>query len=427
MSNSTQTLNVILADKVIGVLEQLPTGSRRFTYIDDWENTTTPLSLSMPPRKASYGQRIIDPFLWGLLPDNHLTRQSIGRQFGVSSSNPMALLSKIGLDCAGAVRFCEPDATESVLDNRGKLVPLSKQEIAERLRELAQLNRGILPTEEESWSLAGNQAKMALRFEDGKWFCATGAQATTHIFKPGIQELESQALNECVCMNAALKLGLSASKVSYVEFDGEPAICVERYDRMRTEDGRLIRIHQEDLCQALSIDPDNKYPSDGGPNAESILDLLSNAGRAELRNRNRENFVDALFFNYLILAPDGHAKNYSLLLLADAVFLAPLYDIASGAPYTKDFGQPRYTSAAMRIGGEDRFGNLTGSHLKRFTQRNHLDESWVFDRFRQLATKIPEALEEVFSELSPSIDSRVFREALLEPVSLHCFKTLQKL
>ena len=118
MTETVRTLSVILADEVVGTLEQLSTGGRRFTYVDTWAKITTPLSLSMPLRKAPYRQKVVDPYLWGLMPDNHETRRTIGRQFGVSSNNPMALLSKIGLDCAGAVRFCHPDAIKEALEDK---------------------------------------------------------------------------------------------------------------------------------------------------------------------------------------------------------------------------------------------------------------------------------------------------------------------
>jgi serine/threonine-protein kinase HipA len=226
-------------------------------------------------------------------------------------------------------------------------------------------------------------------------------------------------------MKVADKLGLNASKVAYLEFDGEPAICVERYDRIRTESGRLIRVHQEDLCQSLSIDPDNKYPADGGPTAESILDFLAKVGRADVRDRNREDFAKALFFSYLIMAPDGHAKNYSLLLLANSVRLAPLYDIASGVPYTKNYGELRYKHAAMRIGGENCFGSLTINHCIKFAKRNGFPEEWVIDTARQMAQDIPGIFEEVFDEAVSVADKNALvslRALMLKPLDVHCRK-----
>ncbi|GHT79897.1 HipA domain-containing protein [Actinomycetota bacterium] len=425
MPSQGSELAVILADEVIGTLSQPPTKNRVFSYRKDWENIATPLSLSMVPRAAAYNHTKVDPFLWGLIPDNHDVRRQIGRQFDISPNNPMALLSKIGLDCAGAVRFCQPEQVAPVLKNTGSLEPLSNKAIAQKLRDLINSIGGIQLNDQESWSLAGAQAKMALRQENGKWNLAYGAEPTTHILKPGIAELDYQALNEYVCMKVAQKIGLNVSKANYLEFDGVPAICVERYDRLRLDDNRLIRVHQEDICQSLSVNPDNKYSADGGPTADEILDLLAKIGRPNTRTKNREDFVKALFFNYLMMAPDAHAKNYSLLLLADSVRLAPLYDIASGAPYTKNYGELRYKRAAMRIGGENSFGSLTRVNLEKFANKNGFTEEWATDLMQQMAKDIPETIEEVFDETAALVDKKPLnglRKLMLGPLSSHCHK-----
>ena len=69
-----------------------------------------------------------------------------------------------------------------------------------------------------------------------------------------------------------------------------------------------------------------------------------------------------LFFNYLIGATDAHAKNHALLHVGrDDVRLAPLYDVASMAPYRSLAPtQRKPLRAALSIGGENRFG-MVGS------------------------------------------------------------------
>ena len=60
-------------------------------------------------------------------------------------------------------------------------------------------------------------------------------------------------------MSAARALGVDAAQTDYYEFDGTPAITVERFDRYRDDAGVLRRIHQEDMCQALGVDSTAKY------------------------------------------------------------------------------------------------------------------------------------------------------------------------
>lgn len=105
---------------------------------------------------------------------------------------------------------------------------------------------------------------------------------------------------------------------------------VERYDRIRQRD-RWVRIHQEDLCQALGIHPARKYENEGGPNAAKIVELLRSQSSAP--EEDISSFVDSLIFNWLIAGTDAHAKNFSLLLGSQgAVRLAPFYDLASVLP-----------------------------------------------------------------------------------------------
>jgi serine/threonine-protein kinase HipA len=51
-------------------------------------------------------------------------------------------------------------------------------------------------------------------------------------------------------------------------------IVDHRADRSR-DVGRIVRVHQEDFCQALSIHPTQKYQNDGGPGVEQMADLLA--------------------------------------------------------------------------------------------------------------------------------------------------------
>jgi serine/threonine-protein kinase HipA len=261
---------------------------------------------------------------------------------------------------------------------------------------------------------------MALRQENVRWYIPTGSEATSHILKPGIHGLERQAASEFITMKLAKEIGLPAAQVQYLEFESEPAICVERYDRFHTETGLLMRIHQEDMCQVFSIDPMNKYPQDGGPTTDMILDQLAVIGLPAQREKNREELTRALFFNYLVAAPDGHAKNYSILLMGDSVRLAPIYDTASGIHYTQDDGSLRYKTTAMRIGGEHKIGNLRRRHLKKFAERNHFSEEWVAEQMSHMTRQIPGALESVFDEnaMIPAVTE--LRKTLLGKLTRYC-------
>jgi serine/threonine-protein kinase HipA len=182
------------------------------------------------------------------------------------------------------------------------------------------------------FSLAGAQAKTALLYKDGRWGVPSGAMPTTHILKPAIAGLDEHDLNEHLCLDAARRAGLLVVRTHVQRFGEESALIVRRYDRAIRGD-RVLRVHQEDICQALALPPSRKYQNQGGPTVRDVSALLRRTMPGKQAEDAVWRFADALIWNWLIGGTDAHAKNYSLLLRHNAVRLAPLYDIASALPY----------------------------------------------------------------------------------------------
>jgi len=381
---------VVLDDAVVGTVTRLPRGRLRFDYDDGYRRRpdATPLSLSMPTVVASHGDHAITPWLWGLLPDNQAVLDRWSRQFHVSASSPFSLLSTpVGEDCAGAVRFAAPDQLDRILGRSGGVAWLTDDEVAERLRDLredptAWLGRSFTG----QFSLAGAQGKTALLFTDGKWGVPSGKTPTTHILKPAVVGLDDHDLNEHLCLAAARHAGLLAARTRVARFGDESAIVVDRYDRV-TRDAAIRRIHQEDLCQALGVPPAGKYQNEGGPGPADIAGLLRGVMPPRVADVAIRRFADALIWNWLIGATDGHAKNYAVLLADKQVRLAPMYDVATALPYGT---HERKLRLAMKVGGDYRV----------FPQRNtwpraardlgiHVDE--LVPRVRELGAAAPDA------------------------------------
>lgn len=421
----TSTLSVAIAGRLAGRVDQRADGSLSFSY--DAGYSGPPLSLSMPVSNRSYGDKAVRPYLMGLLPDGADARRTLGRALGVSGNNPFALLSLIGLDCPGAVQLCAEESLLGAIGGEGSLRPVTDAEIAGRLAVGRSSTSARWTTDREHWSLGGQQSKFALRREGGSWFSCEGAAATTHILKPGIPDLAHEALNEFICAKLAAACGIPAAGVEYVMFEGEPAIVVARYDRVRDGSGKVVRLHQEDLCQSLGVPPENKYPEEGGPGANDVLKVLRRTGAPAASNSER--FVRMLFFNYLIAAPDAHAKNYSLLLDRDAAYLAPLYDVASKLPYTD---RPFDAKTAMGIAGENRVGRLSARRLSRFAEANGLDEMGLggkrlAEMLKELAEAIPPRLEGVLVDCGriPGVDA--LGERMLSKAVDLCERSLARL
>ncbi len=393
-------LAVVLQGQLAGELVQNP--QLAFTYHSTYlaRSDATPLSVSMPLAIGSYRQARVLPWVDGLLPDSQDVRDRWATQFRVSPRNPFALLTHMGREAPGAVQLCPFDDVDDVLSRAGELRPVTDAEIGRRLTSLAD-SPSSWTVEGERWSLGGAQSKFALTRTGDGWNEAFGSQPTTHIVKPGVGRFRSQSLNEHLTMATAAGLGLRVATTRYHEFDGRPAIVVTRYDRIRGKDG-ITRVHQEDLCQALSVPPRKKYEADGGPGAARISDLL----RAVADEASVWRLAEALAFNYLIGGPDAHAKNYSLLLAGSHVRLAPLYDLASSLPYDAAGIDSELTRLAMAVGGERRFERITDTHWVRLATRAGLDPQRYVDRVHELARQLPDGLSDAVAA-TPSTDPEI--------------------
>lgn len=247
----TDTLAV--PDAIAGTVTRLNQGRLRFDYDDEYRQrpAATPLSVSMPRSIRRHPDSDISPWLWGLLPDNDRVLARWARDFHVPAK-PFSLLSTpIGHDCAGAVRLAPVDEALQVQAKPGTVIWLTEEEVAQRVRELRQDTTAWLGREFAGrFSLAGAQAKTALLLKDGRWGVPSGSAATSHIIKPAVQGLDDHDLNEHLCLDAARRAGLIVARTRVARFGDESAIVVDRYDR-RIVDGEVVRIHQEDTCQAL--------------------------------------------------------------------------------------------------------------------------------------------------------------------------------
>lgn len=457
-------LIVFMDGRQMGRLTQKQ-GRLAFTYSDDWRGAdgAYPLSTSMPLISKDHGHKEITAFLWGLLPDNEQVLQRWARTFQVSARNPFALLSHVGEDCAGAVQFVTEERATAFLKETGENAVewLTEKDIGHRLTALKQdAGAGRTPRDTGQFSLAGAQPKTALYFDGKKWGIPHGRMPTTHILKPPTDEFDGFAENEHLCLQLAAALGLQTARSTVQMFDGANAIVIERYDRRRVTDivserlraaekaelqaraatdagdiifadklfrqasnlreqGRMLyetspvsvlRAHQEDFCQALSILPSNKYQNQGGPGpAEMVAHLRTHAASPEDSARDVLRLVDAQIFNWLIGGTDAHGKNYSILIGASGrIRLAPLYDIASILAYPdKD---PKKVNLAMKIGDEYRLSKITGSEWLKLATANKLDQDLILERIRSLGKALPDALSDTIKTMrSQKLDHRILK------------------
>ena len=145
-------------------------------------------------------------------------------------------------------------------------------------RHLMQITRSGPPgrgddSEDLRISLAGAQEKTALLWHNGGWMRPHGSTPTTHILKLPLglvghrkADLTASVENEWLCMNLLAEFGLPVAQTAILNFGTQKVLGVERFDRRMHPSGKwIMRLPQEDFCQALGVPPHLKYESDGGP------------------------------------------------------------------------------------------------------------------------------------------------------------------
>jgi serine/threonine-protein kinase HipA len=380
----TPELIALLDEHEVGRVRRDGRGSFSLVYSADWVNRpgAYPMSVTMPLSKREHGHRVVEPFLLNLLPDDPEIRRLWATKRGAAADDLLGLLGRVAQDCAGAVHFRLPDRQEAP-DGVEWLEPGA---IRERLRGLwNDASAGRWVSDAGQFSLAGVQPKTALYREGERWGIPAGRIPTTHILKVGTIDSAAYPQNEHFCLSLAAALGLPVARSEVVEFVDEVAIAVERFDRIRTDTG-IVRIHQEDLCQALAIFPSEKYENEGGPGPRKIVDAI----RMYCLDPEHDvgNFVAALAYNWVVGGTDAHAKNYSLRIIAGSqVSHAPLYDVSSALPYTTAESK---IELSMAIGGQYKLAEIGALQWRKLLRDLGLVEDVVRSAMIEMADRIPD-------------------------------------
>lgn len=332
-------LYVYMNGRKVGCLTRSASGRLLFTYGQEWLDSELrrPLSLSMPLTPEAYAGDVVESYFDNLLPDSQPIRNRIQARFAAGSNRCFDLLWHVGRDCVGALQLFPEDIT-AVDVQRVEAVPLSDAEIADILRNYQTMPLGMGRDRDFRISIAGAQEKTAFLLHEDKWCLPVGTTPTSHIFKLPIgmivhsgMDLSDSVENEWLCHLILKEYGLSVAHAEIRTFDNVKVLVVERFDRRWAEDRSwLIRLPQEDMCQALGVPPALKYESDGGPGMERIMTLLLGSSEGLT---DRKTFMTLQVLFWLMGAIDGHAKNFSVFLMPGGNYrLTPAYDVISAYP-----------------------------------------------------------------------------------------------
>ena len=352
-----ESLKVYLNDIQVARLTD-DNGVMSLSYLSDYaaDARNEPLSHTLPLRPEPYGHLEIEPFLSGLLPDD-IIRTRIGRILQIPRENTFGLLKAIGGECAGAIAFfAEGDGP---VPAEGRFRRLSDAEAGEILDSL---EKKPLDVGEDGFRIsgAGAQDKLIACWKRGTVELPLGGTPSTHIIKTAIRDYPDSVENECFSMKLAEACGLDCAKCRIALIGGKRRYVCERYDRMEV-DGAVRRLHQEDFCQLLRVDPKRKYEALGGP---GIADAMRLMRELSLTAADTLEFIRRIIFIFLVGNGDAHGKNFSVLYRGRKVALSPMYDVMSTALYPEV--SPRM---AMKIDGEYAFKWITRGKFLRQTEK----------------------------------------------------------
>ena len=368
------------------------------TYTNAYLDRGMPVPMSV---SAPLVSNPVEVTAWidGLLPDHQEVRRRWAAGCEAASIAPFDLLAAepVGWDCAGAFQFASIDRVDAYLDRPSGLEPLDDYGVAARIRRLrADRSDWMMlpqdgPARRRGFSLAGAQPKTALRRDGNGWAVPFGDEPTTHILKPPLHpDYPDMDIVEHLTMATAANLGLETAKTECREYDWERTLVVERSDRAEGAQGKVLRVHQEDLCQAMRLPSMAKYQDAGGPSPGDVGRLLRQVCPVPLAEVER--FRDAFIYNWLVAGIDAHAKNYGLLFSSGEMpSMAPLYDLISYIPYADD---AHLGDAAMSMDAGAGYGLRPGDGRGTWAALAaslHLPAAETAERARHLAEELPSA------------------------------------
>jgi serine/threonine-protein kinase HipA len=239
-------------------------------------------------------------------------------------------------------------------------------------------------------------------------------------------DMRTSVENEWLSSKIVNAYGIPIAGCKIEHFEDQKALVVERFDRMPSSDGNwIIRLPQEDMCQATGTSPLRKYQSDGGPSIAQIMELLLGSDNAE---QDRRNFFKAQLIFWVLAATDGHGKNFSITHLARGSYHAtPIYDVLSAHPVIgkgKNKIPQQKAKLAMAVRGS------TNHYLIEKIQRRH----WITqaqqvglgaEAAEQLIEEIIESTDAVINEVSKLLPDNFpmdIAEAIFSGMKKHCAK-----
>jgi serine/threonine-protein kinase HipA len=154
---------------------------------------------------------------------------------------------------------------------------------------------------------------------------------------------------------------------------------------------RIVKWHQEDLCQLTGRLPRRKYQRDGGPGVRDVADTIRRF--SGLPGPDLRDLLTALIANVCLGNGDAHGKNFALLHTPNGVRLSPFYDIVSTEIY------PALSpDLSMKFGHTYLPHALSANDVKRFATDLGMAPAAVREAIEHVTTALTSVCDAVLDE-----------------------------
>ena len=374
-----------------------------FCYSEDYLDASyaTPISVSLPLSESPFSPERTKCFFEGLLPEG-FSRKAVSNWIKTDEADYITILSVLGRECLGAIKIVEDDHDAG--EDGYELLSMAR--VKELAGEGATKATQILM--ETHLSLAGATGKVGLFYDEekGNWYLPKGNASSTHIVKQSHVRLSQIVLNEQLCMLTAKGIGIDVPESFIINTgkgaDDEILFAIRRFDRTNGS-GRFynnlqipLRLHQEDMAQAMGIPASEKYEREPASYLRRMFDVIRENAVDPINEQRR--LWKRICFQFLIGNTDCHIKNLSLLYSEDLkrITLSPAYDIVCTKLYNLT------NQMSFFLGGEIDMDKMNRSTFGKASEEVGLTERMALSIFDEVADHFEKALDGAASELCES-------------------------
>lgn len=261
-------------------------------------------------------------------PDSWGRRVILHQRSGAIDPDELDFLTESGSDRIGALDF-QASATEYRPRGHGNAALDELMTASERVERGIALTPALELALRHGTAIGGARPKALIDEPERKWIAKFSAS----------NDISDVIRGEYVAMRLAAECGLDVAHVELRQSMSKQVLLIERFDRLKADDGRWLRRAMLSALTLLELDEmEARYAS-----YEALAEVIRHRF-ANPRETLRELF-GRMVFNILSGNTDDHARNHSAFWDGEALRLTPAYDLCPQARTGQAAGQ------AMLIAG----------------------------------------------------------------------------